>query len=269
MKISGLKVFMLVLLIMVLCPPLGSPVRAQQASCATQVGPHKPDLIVDQALLKSQIFLSEESFPGSSCRVKQGCVTSPGKHLLLRFNGSTANVGKAALVIGDPASCPTLFYLDTCENEYHFAGFADYRIWTLDGYNNWVANRDLTISATAGVNAQLISAAVSLGQLITTRKQGFCMVDTSPFLSNAGRPVFQSCDANQGLSVGWEDQYPPSLPCQFVQIDALVDGIYVLEMHVNPELILPESDYTNNTSAVMFQFAAKHGNTGPTIQVLP
>lgn len=269
MNRSGLKIWGAAFLGGVLISLLGTPLQSQQGPCATQIGPHKPDLIVDQALLKSQIFLSQESFPGSSCRVKQGCVTSPGNHLLLRFNGSTANIGKAPLVIGDPASCPTLFYLDACENEYHFAGFADYRVWTLDGYNNWVANRDLTISVKSGVNAQLISAAVSLGELITTRKQGFCMVDTSAYLPNAGPAVFQSCDANQGLSVGWEDQYPPSLPCQFVQIDTLVDGTYVLEMHVNPELILPESDYTNNTSAVQFQFTAKHGNAGPTIQVLP
>jgi lysyl oxidase len=131
-----------------------------------------------------------------------------------------------------------------------------------------VANRDLTIPVSAGVNAQLISAAVAQGQLITARKQGFCMVDTTPFLSNAGPATFLDCDTNQEISVGWEDQYPPQLPCQFVQIDNLASGTYVLEMHVNPELILPESDYTNNTGAVKFQFTAKQGNTGPSIQVI-
>lgn len=268
MKFSASKFFVVAILVAVLCSPIISRVKAQQAACATQTGPHQPDLIVDQTLLGSQIFLSQENFPGSSCRVKDGCVTSPGNHLLLRFNGSTANVGKAALVIGDPASCSSLFYLDACENEYHFSGFADYRVWTLAGYQNWVANRDLTIPVSSGINAQLISAAILQGQLITARKQGFCMVDTTPYSSNAGPAFFQNCDNNQGLSVGWEDQYPPQLPCQFVQIDSLVNGTYVLEMHVNPELILPESDYTNNTGAVMFQFTAKHGNSGPSIQVL-
>jgi hypothetical protein len=245
-----------------------SPVSAQQTSCATQTGPLKPDLIVDQALLGSQILLSQESFPSSSCRVKDGCVTSPGNHLLLRFNGSTANVGKADLVIGDPANCSGLFYLDTCETEYHFRNFADYRVWTLDGYANWIANRNLTIPVSSGINAQLISAAVAQGKLITARKQGFCMVDTTQYLANAGPAFFQNCDNNQGISVGWEDQYPPQLPCQFVEIDKLVSGTYILEMHVNPELALPESDYTNNTGAIKFQFAAKHGNTGPSIQVI-
>ncbi len=52
-------------------------------------------------------------------------------------------------------------------------------------------------------------------------------------------------------------------------ITARKQGFCMVEMHVNPELILPESDYTNNTGAVKFQFTAKHGNTGPSIQLLP
>ncbi len=239
MKISGLKVFMFALLVVVLCPPIGSPVRAQQVSCATQSGPKMPDLIVDQAVLGAQMFVTEESFGNSTCTVKENCVTSPGKHLLLRFNGSTANVGKADLVIGNPGSCGNLFIFDDCHQHYHFQ------------------------------QAQLISLAVSRGQLKTTRKQGFCISDDVPYVSTAGPATYQNCDTNQGLSVGWEDQYPPQIPCQFAQIDGLMDGTYVLEMHVNPNLLIPESDYTNNTGAVKFQFTAKHGNTGPSIQVLP
>ena len=269
MRISGLKICIVALLAVLLSSPLESPVLAQQGACATQIGPHKPDLIVDQAVLASQMFVTEETFGGSTCTVKEGCVTSPGKHLLLRFNGSTANVGKADLVIGNPGSCGNLFIFDDCHQHYHFQQFAVYRVWTLDGYDTWVANRDLTISADAGINAQLIALALSSGELTSTRKQGFCITDDVRYLSTAGPATYQNCDTTQGLSVGWEDQYPPQIPCQFAQIDGLVDGMYVLEMHVNPELILPESDYTNNTGAVMFQFTAKHGNTGPSIQVLP
>lgn len=268
MKLA-IVVCVVAVLALTLCPPMQSPVRAQQTACATQSGPNMPDLIVDQKLLASQMFLSTETFGSSTCTVKENCVTSPGKHLLLRFNGSTANVGKADLVIGSPASCGNLFVFDDCHQHYHFQQFADYRVWTLDGYNTWVANRDLTIAANTGINAQLISMASSRGQLTTFRKQGFCITDDTPYLSTAGPAAYQNCDANQGLSVGWEDQYPPQIPCQFVQLDNLADGVYVLEMHVNPELLIPESDYTNNTGAVKFQFTAKHGNTGPTIQVIP
>src|SRR6266849_412806 len=268
MKISVLKVFPVALLVVVLCPPIGSPVRAQQTACATQVGPHKPDLIVDQALLRSQIFLTEENFGGSTCTVRENCVTSPGKHQLVRFNASVANIGKTALVIGNPASCGNLFIFDECHQHFHFRNFADYRMWTVSAYQTWVASRDLTQPTNVGMNATLLDMAKQNGQLLVTRKQGFCMTDDAPFLSNAVPAVYQNCDNNQGLSVGWEDQYPPQIPCQFLQIDDLAEGDYFLEVHSNPDQLLPESDYTNNTATVKVHFTPKHGSSAASIQVI-
>ena len=268
MKLSAVKVCVVAIVAMVLCYPADSPMRAQQGACATQIGPQKPDLIVDQKLLSTQMFLRTETTPNGSCSLLEGCVASPGKHLLLRFNGSTANVGQADLVIGNPPDCGSLLHYDACHQHYHFREYVDYRIWTNEGYNTWVAQRDLTIPANTGINARLIESAQSEKRLITTRKQGFCLVDDSQYLPTAGPAVYRNCETKEGLSIGWEVQYPPQIPCQFIQIDNLVDGIYVLEMHVNPDLVLPESDYTNNTGAVKFQFKAKHGSKASSIQVL-
>jgi hypothetical protein len=268
MKFSVVRICVVAFLVAVLCIPMRSPVQAQQGPCATQIGTLKPDLIVDQALLGSQMFLSEENFGNSTCTVKENCVTSPGKHLLLRFNGSTANIGQADLVIGNPGNCGSLFIFDDCHQHYHFQQFAYYRVWTSAGYDTWLANRNLNVSADDGINAQLINLALTNNQLIVTRKQGFCITDDTQYLSTAGPATYQNCDTTQGLSVGWEDQYPPQLPCQFIQLDGLVDGDYVLEMHVNPDLIIPESDFTNNTGAVKFHFTPKHGSVGPSIQLL-
>ncbi len=269
MKLSVVRASIVAILVAVLCYPVNSPVRAQQGACATQIGPRRPDLIVDQKLLSSQIFLATENVRAGSCTIMEGCVTSPGKHLVLRFNGSTANIGQADLVIGNPPDCGTLLHYDACHQHYHFSQFVDYRIWTLDGYDEWVTHRDLTIPANTGINDQLITTARSQGRLITKRKQGFCLADDSRYLPTAGPAVYRNCETSEGLSIGWEVQYPPQIPCQFIQIDGLVDGTYVLEMHVNPELIIPESDYTNNAAAVKFQFTAKHGKGGPAIQVIP
>lgn len=269
MKLSAVRTCIVAILLAVLCYPVDSPGRAQQGACGTQIGPKKPDLIVDQKLLSSQMFLRTETVPRGSCTMMEGCVDSPGKHLVLRFNGSTANVGEAALVIGNPPDCGSLLHYDACHQHYHFSQFTDYRIWTLAGYEEWVAHRDLTIPANTGINEQLITTARSQHRLITKRKQGFCLADDSQYLPSAGPAVYRNCETSEGLSVGWEVQYPPQIPCQFIQIDGLAGGTYVLEMHVNPDLILPESDYTNNTGAVKFQFTAKHGRSGPSIQVLP
>jgi len=268
MKLSAVRTCIFAIFVAMLCYPVDSPVRAQQGACATQIGPKKPDLIVDQKLLSSQMFLATETVRAGSCTMMEGCVDSPGKHLVLRFNGSTANIGEADLVIGNPPNCGSLLHYDACHQHYHFTQFTDYRIWTSAGYDEWVAHRDLTIPANTGINDQLITSAQSKGLLITKRKQGFCLADDSQYLPTAGPAVYRNCETSEGLSIGWEVQYPPQIPCQFIQIDGLVAGIYVLEMHVNPELVLPESDYTNNTGAVKFQFTPKRGNRKPTIQVI-
>ena len=266
MRYEGRRLALLVLAITFLC---GTPAWAQLGPCATQIGPKLPDLIVDENLLKTQIFLSEETFGASTCTVKEGCVASSGKHVLLRFMSSTPNIGKADLFIGNPSECiGTLFHFSECHQHLHFKEYADYRLWTPEGYRKWVAGRDLTIPTNTGINALLLGMARTNGELVVGRKQGFCMVDIARYFSNAGPPFYLSCTNNQGVSVGWADVYGPQLACQFVQIDNLAEGTYVLEDHVNPEHLLPESDYTNNSSAVTFYFKPKQGKTGPTIEII-
>lgn len=246
-----------------------SPVTAQLGPCAQVIGPNLPDLIVDQELLKAQMFVTEETFGASTCTVKEGCVTSPGKQLLLRFMSSTPNIGQADLFVGNPVDClGTLFRFSECHQHLHFTEYADYRLWTVEGYRSWVASRDLTQPTNSGVNALLLEMAASRGELLVGRKQGFCMVDSARYQSDAGPAQFLSCTSNQGLSVGWADQYGPQLACQFLQISGLQEGTYILEDHVNPEHLLPESDFLNNTAAVKFAFRPKQGRNGPTIEVL-
>ena len=136
---------------------------------------------MDQQLLQSQIFVTDEQFNNNDCSVVEGCVTKAGKHTLLRFNSSTPNIGQADLVIGDPAQCLALFHLSECHQHYHFNDYTAYRLWTEAGYLNWAAARDPGAPANTGINAQLLAAAASSGELIDGRKQGFCMVDSSPY----------------------------------------------------------------------------------------
>ncbi len=243
---------------------------AQVGPCATPIGPDLPDLIVDQDLLRAQMYVTEETFSATGCTVAEGCVTSPGTHLLLRFMSSTPNIGKADLVIGDPTNClSSLFRFSECHQHLHFLEYADYRLWTLAGYQNWVMNRDLTRPTNSGHNAALLDQARRRGELLVGRKQGFCIIDIVPFKfegANPPPPRYRSCD-DQGLQVAYADQYVPLLPCQFVQMTDVREGFYVLEDHVNPEQLLPESDYTNNSSAVQFFFKPKQGRSGPVVEV--
>ena len=47
------------------------------------------------------------------------------------------------------------------------------------------------------------------------------------------------------------------------------EGIYVLENHANAEHLLPEADYTNNSTAVTIHFVPRRGQTPPSVEVVP
>ena len=246
------------------------PAAAQLGPCATPAGPKLPDLVSDAQLLTTQMYVSEEQFNANSCAVVEGVVSKPGKQTLLRFNSSTANIGRADLYIGDPAQCPALFEFSPCHQHLHFHEYAAYRLWTAAGYTNWLATRDPNTPADSGTNAQLLAAATAVGDLITGHKQGFCMMDSAPYVqSPPGPATYLDCNAYQGISIGWEDVYPPQLPDQFIQISGLKEGTYVLENQVNPNQKLPESDYTNNSAAVTLYYTPKHGNVPASVTVIP
>ena len=271
MFINRRIIFKLTLLVLVslLSIKLG---LAQTGNCASIIqGNSLPDLIVDGKRLKADLILSTEKFAQTACAVVEGCVSSRGTHLVLRFSSSTPNVGLGDLVIGDPKLCLNLFKLSECHNHLHFKEYSDYRLWTQVGFNNWTINRNLNQPTNTGTNATLLAAAVQNGDLILGRKQGFCIIDVERY--SLGAPAtkkYMTCGApgvpgTQGLQVGWTDVYGQSLDCQYIQIDNLREGTYVLEDHVNPEQLLPESDYTNNSSAVQFYFTPKHAKTPASI----
>ena len=248
---------------------------SQTGQCATVIpGNPLPDLIVNQTRLASDMHVTVEKFSSYDCAVVEGCVTNKGTHQLLRFTSAIPNVGGGDLVIGDPAQCTNLFVLSQCYNYEHFKDSAAYRLWTDAGYQNWVSNRDMSQPADSATNATLLQTALNNGSLIVGRKQQYCFNDDDQYDPNANpTPIYTTCGSsttpgNQGLQVGWEDTYSWQIPCQYIQIDKLPGAIYVLEVQVNPDHVLPESDYTNNASAVRFQFIPQHGQTPAQIILL-
>jgi hypothetical protein len=244
--------------------------QADTDFCAVPNRTALPDLVMDGTALAGQIQVTEEKFAKSGCTVVEGFVSSPGPHTLLRFTTSTPNIGEGSLVIGDPTQCPGLFTWSSCHGHYHFKEYTDYRLWTVDGYAMWVANRDLSLPSDTGVNAVILDEAANTRQLVNGRKAGFCMIDSLRFDPSASKtPRFTSCLSNQGLSAGWSDRYDARLDGQWIEIDGLREGYYVLENHVNAEHLLPESDYTNNSTAVKIYFIPRKGQTPPSVQVVP
>ncbi len=244
--------------------------QADTGPCATVTGGSLPDLIVSATKLAQYLSVGDEKYAPSSCAVQEKFVSNPGWHTLLRFTAATPNVGAGALVIGDPRQCPVLFEQSSCHGHLHYKEYAEYRLWTPGGYDTWLAMRDLSLPANAGVNAAALSGALKNKSLVVGRKMGFCMIDSEPYnVATGAVPTYTSCLSNQGISVGWSDSYPASLDGQYLEIDSLKSGDYVLEVQVNAQQLLPEASYLNNSSAVKVRYIARQGSASASILALP
>jgi subtilisin-like proprotein convertase family protein len=175
-----------------------------------------PDLIIWGPSVSPRI--ATVTFSSSSCAVVEGLVQS-GTRKLLRFSTETRNQGTADIFLGNPASNP-LFVYAPCHGHYHFNNYASYRL--LDSNNQSVAN---------GL------------------KIGFCLLDSIRWSSTAPSSARYTC-SNQGIQRGWGDLYDSTLDGQWIDITSVPDGNYTLELEVNPQHILQESDYSNNITRV-------------------
>jgi hypothetical protein len=232
---------------------LARAASAQLGPCATPLGADLPDLIINRHALRADRLLSDESIETNSCELIEGCVRAAGQRQLLRFTVAIPNVGATALVIGDPSQCSLLFHFSECHGHYHLEQFADYRLWTRAGFKAWRRSRVPTEPASSPHNAGLLASLLNSGDLLAGRKQGFCMVDSVPFPANAKNPsprVFDDCLTQQGISAGWSDNYRADLDCQFIDVTGAPSGRYILEVEVNPDRVLPESEYANNSTHV-------------------
>ena len=179
-----------------------------------------PDLRVNRARLANTIEFQYRNFTNASCAVAEGCVKATGRRRLLLFDCAIANVGKADLVIGDPADRPDLFHFSPCHRHYHLNGLATYTLTRTGG----------TIVARA-------------------HKQGFCLRDDERYYDNA-KAAFPYVCSYQGITTGWQDVYEKALDCQWIDITGLKPGNYVLRIAVNPAHVLKESSYSNNNVQV-------------------
>src|SRR3989442_14025084 len=199
---------------------ISAPIYAQQSECAIQTGPLQPNLSVKKM---TNIKQSIETFDAASCALAEGLIPSAGTHQLLRFTVDTPNNGDTALILGRPSACPDLFTYSQCHGHYHLKRYADYRVWTLAGWQGWLANRDLRLPITGTANQTYLDGATARGELITGRKQAFCLEDFtcsgSAFKSCTVSPINSNvcldCDY-QGLDVGWDDVYGNFLDGQWV-----------------------------------------------------
>jgi hypothetical protein len=85
------------------------------------------------------------------------------------------------------------------------------------------------------------------GNRITGRKQAFCLMDIRKMDQTLSGGARYTC-RSQGISVGWADIYSYNLDGQWIDITGVPAGTYTLKVTINPDGIVFETDYTDNTS---------------------
>jgi hypothetical protein len=197
----------------------------------SQTGTGLPDLIVWGPAVSP--YISTETLAANNCQVLEGCATA-GQRKLLRFNMETRNIGQADLVLGIPLT-NSLFRFATCHAHYHFEAFAQY------------------VLLHTNLNPVMLDTNVVAG-----RKTGFCVLDFFPWRPGAPTTKKYDCavtpaaltNSLQGIQAGWADVYTSDLDCQFIDITGVPSGNYKLLVAVNPDNVLLETDYNNNSTIV-------------------
>jgi hypothetical protein len=184
-----------------------------------------PDLTATVSNIKFEL---DTTVPAAD--LLEGCASASSGIDILRFSGTTHNLGPADVVIGDPG-CPNCEQnpLATCADPNficapaeghghgHYQNFAAYELLDESGQN-----------------------VVAAGH-----KQGFCLRDS---YCSFGTLAFD-CDF-QGLTAGCSDLYSSSLGCQYIEITDVPAGNYLVRMTTDPLDLFEEADETNNAHSV-------------------
>jgi Lysyl oxidase len=108
--------------------------------------------------------------------------------------------------------------------------------------------------------------------LVTDRKSGFCLGDRyrvtgRELPAHPGAPIYTSrcglehpslLGIREGISVGYGEDYQANLEGQWLALDGLAAGPYLLVHRVNADRRLRERSYTNNAASLRFRLRWRH-----------
>ena len=131
-------------------------------------------------------------------------------------------------------------------NHLHFEGYAEYKLLQdNDGTPGELAKRDD-------------------GSDVLGEKVGFCLINITTY--NSSLPGYNSspsgygCGTRQGISVGRADVYSSGLDSQWIDVTGVTPGTYWLEVTLDAQNAIMESNEDNNTIQVKINIS----NTGST-----
>jgi hypothetical protein len=128
------------------------------------------------------------------------------------------------------------FVWDARHGHFHFDYFALYEVWSL-------TPQDELLEVVA--RSEKLSWCIIESNAIDREHDAFERIRR-----------YTTCEQDvQGLQPGWGDRYGAHLPGQAIDISWLPDGVYALRSTANPDALIIERSYINNTGTVLFELA--------------
>ncbi|MGI9515501.1 MAG: lysyl oxidase family protein [Pirellulaceae bacterium] len=112
-------------------------------------------------------------------------------------------------------------------------------------------------------NLREITPEGGVGDIVASGgKISFCLIDIARYDPNAGPSEYGGCGQVQGVTAGWSDVYGRYLSDQWINISGIADGSYWLEVVVDPDDQILESDETNNVTTIQVDIVGGPGDNG-------